>query len=270
MKFIFNNANAKDILNDPEIKALFEKLIPNAGGRSGAPFGEVFSDPLASQTAWGQLSNSNLKFRSRKLITIDARRVAVKPTARTIGLVLLFLVVLLGPALHHAVSSPSFDSLSHLPKAVVMARAGVPLAVGGIFVFLAGLVAYSMRPLLLTAVFDKKRGRFWNVWEGNRPRLMPSARSGLLTDIHALQLLGEYLPLRRRYHSRPRGGRTSSVSGGFYRYELNLVLKDATRLHVMAHGDEKSLREDAENLASFLGKPLWAVTPGTVQAFFTD
>lgn len=261
MKFVFTDPDAKSIFDDPEIKTLFEKLNSNAEGNSNEPPGEHFKDPLASQTKWNQLSNSNLKFRSKKLITIDARRVAVKPTARTIGMVLLFLAVLLGSALGRIVSTPSFVSLPQQPVAVIMARAGLPFVQGAFFVFLAGIVAYAMHPLLFTTVFDKKRGHFWNAWVGNRPRLRPLARSGLLADIHAVQLLGGYLSRRSHRHTIGVGPRSKSVSGGFYRYELNLVLNDASRLHVMAHGDEKSLREDAERLASFLGKPLWAVTP---------
>lgn len=257
MKFIFSNDDGKAIFDNPEIKAMFEKLNQNAGGYSGDPIGEQFGDPLASRTDWGQLSNSNLKFRAKKLVTIGARRITIKPTAKTLGLVLLFIIALLAAAFDRITSSPSLESLSRLPTALILIRSGLPALVP---VFIAGLVGYAARPFLLTTTFDSGRGRFWNAWEGNRPRLNPTARSGRLADIHAVQLLGGYLP-RSNHRTYTPSGRNRSVSGGFHRYELNLVLEDASRLHLFAHGDEDRLREDGERLASFLGKPLWAVTP---------
>jgi hypothetical protein len=40
-------------------------------------------------------------------------------------------------------------------------------------------------------------------------------------------------------------------------FELNLVMKDHTRINVSSHDDGDGMRRDATLLATFLGKPLW-------------
>jgi hypothetical protein len=71
-----------------------------------------------------------------------------------------------------------------------------------------------------------------------------------LSDIHAIQLLQEYVS-------------TSSSSGSssrYYSYELNLVLKDGNRLNVVDHGKLSLIRTDAEQLGQFLNVPVWDAT----------
>lgn len=63
-----------------------------------------------------------------------------------------------------------------------------------------------------------------------------------LNRIHAIQLIGKRPELK-------------CIT--FILYEMNLVLEDATRLNVIAHGDLEAMREDALALSEFLGKPLW-------------
>ena len=64
-----------------------------------------------------------------------------------------------------------------------------------------------------------------------------------LTDIHALQLISEYV---------------SGDKSSYYSYELNLVLKDASRINVVDHGARSTIYRDAQDLSVFLGKPLWS------------
>ncbi|WP_339137438.1 MAG: hypothetical protein WGN25_05270 [Candidatus Electrothrix sp. GW3-4] len=44
---------------------------------------------------------------------------------------------------------------------------------------------------------------------------------------------------------------------GDYSYEIDLILKDGTRINAMGHGKKSKIQEDAKILAEFLGKPLW-------------
>ena len=39
--------------------------------------------------------------------------------------------------------------------------------------------------------------------------------------------------------------------------EIGNALQDASRLNVIDHGNRKKLLEDAEQLASYLGVPIW-------------
>jgi hypothetical protein len=48
-------------------------------------------------------------------------------------------------------------------------------------------------------------------------------------------------------------GRETSVTD----YEINLILKDSSRVHVVQHRSKKRIRQDAAVLAEFLDKPLW-------------
>ncbi len=43
----------------------------------------------------------------------------------------------------------------------------------------------------------------------------------------------------------------------FYNFEINLVMKDAKRLYVLAHWNIDTIREDAVMLSESLGIPLW-------------
>ena len=64
-----------------------------------------------------------------------------------------------------------------------------------------------------------------------------------LGEIHGIQIIKEYC---------------STKNGGYYSYELNLVLKDASRVNVLDHGNGARLRRDADELAGFLGGvPVW-------------
>lgn len=48
-----------------------------------------------------------------------------------------------------------------------------------------------------------------------------------------------------------------SDSSPYTSYQLNLVLKDLTRLNIMNHGDSKAIEADADTLAPLLRVPVW-------------
>ncbi len=117
----------------------------------------------------------------------------------------------------------------------------VPLAMGVVFMAVGiGMFIYGTTPI----VFDKGSGYFWKGRKGPQDVIEVSSlkKCAQLEQIHAIQLVSEFV------HS----GKSS-----FYSYELNLVLEDAGRLTVIDHGNLKRLREDANTLAQFLGKPVW-------------
>ena len=93
-------------------------------------------------------------------------------------------------------------------------------------------------------VFDRSHGYFCRSRE--KPELMMDPtklkRYAPLDRVHALQIISEFC----------RGDKKS-----YYSYELNLVLDDGSRVHVIDHGDQRALRADAETLSKFLDKPLW-------------
>ena len=63
-----------------------------------------------------------------------------------------------------------------------------------------------------------------------------------LTDVVAFQIIKESI---------------KSKNNRYYSYELNLIMKDASRINVIDHGKIKQMRIDADILAKQLGIPVW-------------
>lgn len=148
----------------------------------------------------------------------------------------------------------AFGALFAVPAALVL---GVLLAAGEVqlndpyswilpllalmFMALGALVVrVHYRPI----VFDRQLGWFWR----GRPQAEGSAdlaqlqESVRITDIHALQLIGGY--------------KNHGPYASWWVWELNLVLVSGQRLPVIAHANQRLLREDAATLASWLNVPL--------------
>lgn len=115
--------------------------------------------------------------------------------------------------------------------------------------FIAGFILFrsSTKPI----VFSKITGYFWKgrLKENENPSQKPLKEFCKLIDIEALQIVSE----RVRSSSSGSSGRSSSYRS----YEINLVLRDASRLNVIDHGNKNKLMEDAKKLADYLGVPIW-------------
>ncbi|MCH7685413.1 MAG: hypothetical protein IH899_01815 [Planctomycetes bacterium] len=79
---------------------------------------------------------------------------------------------------------------------------------------------------------------------------------GRLKDIHAVQLLSEQCMMSHASSTVS----TEKVKVPFYSYEINLVLRDASRKNVIDQGNLDRNREDAKTLAQFLKVSLWDTT----------
>ena len=103
---------------------------------------------------------------------------------------------------------------------------------------------YLLYSFMTPIVFDKRTGLFWNNRKTQKEVLDWNSLENAtnLGEIYALQLIT------------CRGGRYISP-------ELNLVLKNGARLHVVVYPvNQGRLRKDASILAGFLGVPLWDAT----------
>ena len=209
-------------------------------GRSSVPpqIPPGITDPLAEQIDWTPAAGGGANFRTHKLVVNDTQRVTFVATlgARLFCSVFLLigLAVTVGipfSQMSHGKISFSFDLL--FPVAVGMGFA----AIGGVLLY------FNSQPI----VFDKRRGFYWKGRKApdevfDRQDLKHCAK---LADIHALQIVSE----------------SCSTKNGSYRsYELNLVLKDGTRINVIDHGSPNKLREDAATLSQFLERPVWDAT----------
>lgn len=194
-----------------------------------------FGDPVAEQTSWMPAKKGGANFRTRNLIMVTPNRIEFRASLAAKIFFGCFLLGGMGFAVGASISHFSPGTFPFNPDTLVPLLAGLGFAIVGGF-----LLYFGTAPV----VFDKSRGLFW---KGRK------ARDGVfdsdsqkhfagLEDIHALQLISEYC----------RGSKRS-----YYSYELNLVLRNGRRINVIDHGDCEKLREDAQTLSQFLGKPVW-------------
>jgi hypothetical protein len=186
-------------------------------------------ESVAVKTRWDPLKGGGASFRTRTLTAVNPSRMEFRPSW---GLRLF---------------AGTFVLLGVGAAVMGMASRGWPmLGFGAAFAALgAGLYYFGAAPV----VFDRARGAYW------RGRTEPRDAAGRATlkhcvsleDIHALQIVAE----------RVRGDDRTYTS-----YELNLVLRDGRRFNVTDHGDYDALRDDAQTLAAFLGRPVWDATAG--------
>jgi hypothetical protein len=189
----------------------------------------VFNDPVAEKAEWSPLQRGGASFQTHKLVTVRQDRMEFRTS---LGMVLFSLVfVLIGAGMSVAIFLSQEQPL--------------PLALFGLVFLGAGgvMLYFSTSPV----VFDKRKGFFWKgrkapYESGDWRNLKGCARLG---EIYALQLIAE---------------RVSGKDRSYYSYEINLVLKDGSRINVVDHGKKSKIQEDAKALAEFLGKPLWDAT----------
>ncbi|HEY6951708.1 MAG TPA: hypothetical protein VI758_04835 [Bacteroidota bacterium] len=214
------------------LKEILRKLSLLSAGRPPIDPAK-FGDPLALTVDWTPATRGGSNFRTHKLVEVDFSRVEFKASMSARIFYSIFMIVGIGVVAVFSVSRERFDTFS--------VETIMPLLFGALFAVIGGLL---LRFGTIPIIFDKQVGYFW---KGRKsPQELYDGRSqkkvAPLADIHALQLVSEYV----------RSGRSS-----FYSYELNLVLNDGRRLTVIDHGNLVRLREDAKKLSEFLGKPVW-------------
>jgi len=196
-----------------------------------------FGDPHALQTEWTPAKRGGASFRTHKLTAVGPNRIEFRATIGALLFYLLFL--LLGMGVFVGISVSWFSG------AAVSFDLGllVPLLISLIFIVLGAYLFYAGTAPI---VFEKARGVFWKGRKGPDDAI-DSRDSGnfvRLDTVHAVQLIAEYI----------------SGKNSYYSYELNLVMADGKRITVVDHGNLDRIREDAQKLAMFLGKPLWDAT----------
>ena len=190
-------------------------------------------DPIAQQTKWGPTQSEGASFRTHKLVQASGTRAVFRPEWRAVAFYLLPLtigVLIVASTIFSLISGGSTQCLA-IPFGMLFAFVGWWLLKNG----------------TIPVVFDVSRGEYW---KGRKPSNRPGKRTGPtdyteLDRIYALQIISDY---------------HSSKDSSHFSYELNLVLDDATRMHVVEHGDRRVLREDAQTLSTLIGKPLWDAT----------
>ncbi len=198
-----------------------------------------FNNPIAEKTDWSPLKSGGTNFRTHKF-SKELGSAQFKATKVNLIFSGIFMLVgLLFPLFMMTSTFKSGTTSGSLPFIINL----VPF----VFFFVGFfLLRSSTKPI----VFNKTTGYFWKgrLKENENPEQKPLKVYCKLRDIVALQIISE----------RVRKSSNNSGSSSSYRsYEINLILEDASRLNVIDHGNRKKLMEDAEQLASYLGVPIW-------------
>lgn len=120
---------------------------------------------------------------------------------------------------------------------------------GGVFMLLFGSLFAGAGYLLLPEkplIFDRQQGVFFTGKHFDSTQ----KKHGKLTNIHALQIISEYVRDT---------GTSSSSSKDFTSYELNLILTCGKRINILDHSHLKVVREEAVALSDFLNINVWQV-----------
>jgi hypothetical protein len=195
----------------------------------------VLDDPVAMRTEWKPLKRGGANFKTHKLVEVNFHRFEFKATVFTKIFCIIFLLAGLAVFFFFGVNTIDMHNFSMNIESLL------PLVFGLIFALIGALLLYfGTKPI----VFDKTFGYYWKSRKEPAQTYDQSVKktSAPLSNVHALQIISEYV---------------SSSKSSYYSYELNLVLKDGSRLNVIDHGRLESIRSDAQKLSGFLGVPLW-------------
>lgn len=217
-------------------RVLIEESKPEPIIRMVDPYSEHevdpldFDDPMAQRVEWKSIAKRSASYRSHKLVETPT---TMEFTSASGAIAPLLVGCGMG----------AFGLWLSLAE---LARNGYQLNFGITFLGLAsavfvGVPGYLVYRNTLPIVFDFNAALFYFGWSLPAKAASRGAGTTDLADIHALQLISH----------------RSDGDGNYDAYELNLVLHDERRVHVVCHGDAAQLREDAQRLAQRLGKPLW-------------
>ncbi len=194
-----------------------------------------FGDPLAQQIDWSPLKGGGTNFKTHTLKKVHAQRMEFRCS---IGMLLfggIFFLIGVG-----VLTGCVIGFFNRGPETEWQIFVFLPL-----FGLVFGSVGFFMlRSAMTPRVFDLAQGYYCRSRKKPEHAFDPSKIKDhvRLKEIHALQLISEYV---------------SGDKSSYYSYELNLVLKDGSRINVIDHGKRSAIHQDAHTLANFLGIPCW-------------
>jgi hypothetical protein len=185
-----------------------------------------FSAPFNAAVSWEPLVRGGANFKTHNLTVADTKAAVT----RSVGGLLFGLAFAIPGTIVLLIIAPFQLYHGDVGTAAFLALWGVMFAAGGYFVLRSG----GMK-------FDKLAGVYYR---GPAFQAVQKAREqqGQLSEVAGLQFLSEHV---------------SSDDSSYNSYELNLVFRDGGRANVMDHGNEEAALQAAQDLADFLGVPLW-------------
>lgn len=184
-----------------------------------------FNDEIAMRTEWESLSKGSSNFNTHRLADETGYGLRYKPTKSLYFLCGMFMALGGGTAIATVASA---------------VNQGKDINQDVLYPALFGLVFFAIGYGLFIGL---RRPVFFDQTE--RCMVSKDART-YFSDIHALQLVVQ------------RGGKHRN-------YQLNLVLRDATRVYVMSYADSRTARADTARIAQVIGlasNRIWDAMPG--------
>jgi hypothetical protein len=216
--------------HDESIHTVVNKVL----GRHVDP--KSYKDPIALKTSWSPAKKGGSTIITHELVYIDASRIEFQASKSAKVFPMLLIVVGIGlPTI--------FSAKSLINGTFSLTLMTVPPILAGLFLLMAAGILWYLHTSPI--VFDKSEGYFWK----GRTAPQKIANNNTLSkythleDIHALQLISETC-----WRNEDRSYRS---------HELNLVLKDGTRINVVDHGVKKNIYEYTCRLSQFLEIPVW-------------
>jgi len=213
-----------------KIKAKLEELKTNLAAGKYTIDTKQFNDSIAEKTEWGPAKSGGTNFKTNSLVKVSSSVYRYQLSIG--GKIFIGIFGLVGFVVFTVAASLL---LSSNPT--------------GFFLLFFSLVfmaaAYFMyRSMGTPIVLDRTMGV---IWKGKNPPKFTGDQSVnneviYINDVHAIQIISEWI----------RSNKNSYTS-----YEINLVLKDATRFNLVDHGNKQQILSDAQELSEFFGKPLW-------------
>lgn len=109
----------------------------------------------------------------------------------------------------------------------------------GASLVLAFAFLYFLKDFFIRNVFSKNLGYYYKGYVNIKYLRYAKVR---LEDIVAIQILGEI---------------TTEQLAPFNSFEINLVLRNSERVHIIDHANLKSIVSDSKSLSNFLNVPIW-------------
>ena len=203
----------------------------------------------AKKLSWSSNSTASANFSNYRVVRTRTG-LGIRPASgkRIVGLILIALSVLFAP-LAVVVFSMLLGTEGHRWPGVI---------IGLLFISvfcLTGLRSLFARDAF---TFDLHTRRFFT---GSRPPKdirRAGSSCGALSDIAGIQILSRWV-----YRSSTGRQRFSHSQAGWCSYQLNLVLRNGSRVRLLDHGNEKQLRHDASLIARTLRLEIWERLPDT-------
>ena len=190
-----------------------------------------FNDDIAKKTSWEPLKSGGANFKTHNLLKQSSNVIKYTMSIGAKIFLAIFAVVGIG----------GLVAAMYIIFIKGDSNGWIFLLFGSIF----SLVSFFMyktigKPIIL----DRTMGF---VYKGFKPPKFSGMQAEntemtYFNDVHAIQIIKEYI---------------RSNKSRYYSYELNLVLKDATRVNIIDHGNYPQISKDAEEISKFIGKPVW-------------